>query len=820
MNVKLFIAIMLSGLASLLSVSFVNGQDPLADFLIENRLNRLLLTHREVQADRGLPDRNTAMEQLQQSYARELFRQVDDSPWTQKVWAKAKSYLALNPNRKSERLRLAVSHREVELLQRQHLMGERVAKADVDRIIEEINLLQRGVKQQVNNLDRLTELQQTELGDQDLLNQLRQQFGHGEYLLGWGHFLKSAASDQHSKPVLRDAESYFRSFLGLDPHANLIKFSAGQFGHQSRFQKMATVGLAAMMHGIGAGKQADHCFKIAEENASRGLNAESEIETINQWKFAVYLDGNRTQAAQMFDEKPELLRSKMLIGAILKQSDTADELVEKALTGLALNLDSDQLREALAAFPDALSHNEFLGPWIRGYLSLDDFQQDGEEASLKQATRELNEAANKLGPQVPAELRGHCRFLLGSCLHLNKNYPDAAHEFLRASELLRSAETFGDDDRDLAAESAYRALQSVRLLPGDQEDSKKRIATWLTANFGASPFARLTNFDADLDRRDGLSDREAVAYLSSLRKSESSSLIRSAASVELARRFHLSPNLPVDQFRNYLKTIQKDGRVSADAQIQTNFYFLSKLLAQPNPADFSAEIDDVLVNVKGLIEGAAATNMKTTGAAKFLYYQSLALRTLRPENYSRAHDYFQQLELVNHSSPWTSAAMTEIAKVFENAEDEMNVNDQAFRGRMIKVYEFLSKLTKSTKSANSEIVSLKLARLYIADERLLEAEELVLNSKQDILWLPLRADLAEKKNDLHQSASLWQQVEKQSPVGTETWLDARWKRLLVLHQIDEPGAIELLNRTIALNPSMPPTYATRFQQLADRWGTR
>ena len=113
MNVKLFIAIMLSGLASLLSVSFVNGQDPLADFLIENRLNRLLLTHREVQADRGLPDRNTVMEQLQQSYARELFRQVDDSPWTQKVLAKAKSSLATNPNRKSERLRLAVSHREV-----------------------------------------------------------------------------------------------------------------------------------------------------------------------------------------------------------------------------------------------------------------------------------------------------------------------------------------------------------------------------------------------------------------------------------------------------------------------------------------------------------------------------------------------------------------------------------------------------------------------------------------------------------------------------------------------------------------------------------
>ena len=803
---------MLSGLASLLSVSFVNGQDPLADFLIENRLNRLLLTHREVQADRGLPDRNTAIEQLQQSYARELFRQVDDSPWTQKVLAKAKSSLATNPNRKSERLRLAVSHREVELLRRDYLNGEKFAVAEVDRVIEEVTLIQRGVKQRVENLDRLTELKQTEIGDQSRLNQLRQLQRHGEYLLGWSYFLKSAAGGHPSKPVLRDAESFFRSFLGLDPHANLTKVPAIQFGNQNRFQWMATAGLAAVMRGIGSHEQADHCFQTALENARHGINAERETETINQLKFAGYLHGgDRTQAAQTLDENPKLLRNKKLTGAILKQSTTADELVEKAITGLALNLNVNRLREAFDAFPNVFFQNDVLGPWIRGYLALDEYQENEEPTSLKLAVRELGEATKRLDPNMPAEIRGHCRFLIGSCLYLNQDYQDAAKEFLRSSKLLTST------DQDLAAEAAYRALQSVRLIPGDQEAGEKGIANWLVTNFPASPFAKLANFDLELVRLDNLSNQEAVDHLITLRQNEPAIIVRSAISSELARRYSLLPNLPIQTLRDYAQRIQIDDRVSDDTKIQTNYYFVSKLLAQPSPLDFEKEVGDALVKVNELIERSPATGQKKTEATKLLYYQALALRTLQPENHTRAYEHFQHLISLSSSSPWTSASAIEIAKLFENLKDTQNIANHGFRSRMIEVYEYL---LKSPKASNEAVVSLQLARLYLTDDRLLEAEELAEHSKQDLLWLPIHAELAEKKNDLRQSAGLWQQVEKQSPAGTDAWLDARLKRLLVLYRFDERAATELLNRTIALHPSMPPNYAARFQKLADQWGAR
>ncbi len=797
--------------------------DPLEIFLRENGLNRMLITHLEVRAENAPNDRGKRIEQLHQAYATELFRRIENEAWSKNVLAKAKFSLAAHPNRKSERLRLAVAHREIELLQRDYLRAAAIGKTDVDQITEEIDLIQRGVKQQIENLDRLTELKQTEIGDARLLSQLRQQFRHGEYLLGWSHFFESAASLQHSKPVLRDAESSFRSFLDLDPHANLTKFSADQFGNQSRFQTMATAGLGAVMQGIGADKQAAYCFQTARENASLGLSAESEVDTINQWEFAGYLRDDRDRATKMLEDHTELLRNNELLGAILKRSNSADKLVEKALSGLTLMREVDQLRAAMESFPDAFSKGSgdaSVECWIRGYLSLDDFQKDEEDASLEQATLELSTATKQLDPQLPAEIRGHCRFLLASCLHLNKNYPDAAREFAQAAELLRRSEDFRLCDEDLAAEAAYRAIQSVRLIVGEQKPNQERIAAWLNANAPASAFTKLANFDLDLERRDALSDQDAIDYLNRFRENESSVLVRSAASIELARRYRLANKTPIARFRNYVNAIESDSRISDDARIQTYYYYVSKLLALPNPLDFSDEINDVLANVKAMVEGTLALNQRKPQAAKFLYFQSLALKTLQRDNYTIAHEYFQRVKQSNHSSPWTAAAALEIAKIFENAETEEKVGDPIFRRQMISLYEFVSNLPNAAMPTNQEVVAFQLARLYLADDRLLEAESQVEGLAQKTQWLPIRAKLAEKKNDLRGSAMLWQQLEKQFSPGTVTWLDARLERLLVLYQFDKQAAQKLLRQTIALHPNMPADRAIRFGQLADRWGRR
>jgi hypothetical protein len=824
---------------SLLSAAYSQTHSPAApgsqleEFLIQHRMNRLLLTHREIQAEGGTKDRDEAIEKLHLSYVRELFQPIVDEAWAQQVLAKVKVSIALNPNRKTEDLRLAVSHREIELLQRKYLMGTKVALTEVDRITEEVNLIRRSLKQQSENLERLTELNQTVIGDQGRLNQLRQQLRHGDYVLGWSHFFKSAALGQHHIPALRDAESYFRSFLEIAPHRNLTKFSADQFGRRSRFQTMATVGLAAVMRGIGAGgsveseKQAEHCFEVAEENAGFSVNAKREIEAIHQWNFAGYLNaGDPNLAARLLDNHPELLRHQTLIATILRRPDAGDELVAKALTGLALNRDLGQLREAVNASPNLLSEAQMdsqrgvLGPWIRGYLALDDYQTTAETASLEQATLELTEVIGRLDQQTPAEVRGHCRFLLGSCLHLKKDYAAAVREFMLAAELAISSETFQDGHQSLAAESAYRALQSVRLLSGDQKINKQNILRWLNDNCPSSPFTKLANFDADLPRRALLPDQAAIAYLSRLRRNAPSDLIRTAASEELAKRYSTAAGIPIKAFKDYVKTIRNDGQISNHAKIQINYHYVSKLISQRKPLDFEKKIEDVLINVKDLIEDSDAQQHNTNAVAKFLFFQSLALSKLRPADHQRAFGYFQQLKRLNDSSRWTSAAAIEIAKIFETAGNQGSFDDQVFRDKMIGVYEFLSQRTQLATSAARPAITLKLARLYLAGGRLSEAETLLPDLGEDPLWLPLQADLANQKNDLRLSATLWQKLEKQCSAGSDAWMDARWNRLLVLHRFDEATATELLIRTRALHPSMPPTHAARMTQLADQWGVR
>ena len=804
----------------LLSVSTsVHGQvneldaqlDPLESFLIENRLNRLLLTHREVRSSGQTENGDKALEQLQRFYAAELFRPLDDDPWSESILTKAKFALATHPNRKSQRLRLAVSHREIEVLQRDYLRGAEVVAEDVDRTIEEINLIQRGVNQQVENLQRLTELKETVIGDQGRLNQLRQQFGHGEYLLGWGHFLKSTASGHNNRPILRDAEAYFRSYLGIEPYTNLTKFSADRFGAQSRFQIMATVGLAIVMRVIGSNQQADHCFEVAMQNASHGLH--ENPKSIAQWKFTSFLfGGNGDQAMTMLGQNSELLRGHSLIDAILSHPEIGDELIAIALTQLALHFEGDLLVKSLVDFPNAISKDDGVGLWIGGYLALNEFQKTEESASLNLAIEKLNEAIKRFNTNTPAQICGHCRFLLGSCLYLSQRYQVATEEFLRASELLRTSPAF----QELAAEAAYRAFKSVRLTPGDQNDNRRTIAESINEHFPASGFAKLAKFELEIDQISSSTDQEIVDYLKMIRANALSKLVRSAASVELAKRYDSIANFPIETFGDFVQSIDRDDRITDQAQLQTYYYYVSTLIDRSNPLVFEKEISKTLAKIKTLIEGSPI-GRKRSETTKLLYFQILALRKSQPKNLSRVYEYFQKLKSLKVSSTWTSAATIEIAKAFEGAEDFENIDHQTSRNRMIEVYELL--LT-STTSANEDTASFRLAQLYLDDGRLIEAEGLLANREEDPLWLSVQAELAARKNDSRESAKLWRQVEKQNPTGTAGWLDARLQRVSVLHQFDERAATELFKRTLALNPNMPRGYVTKFKQLADKWGVR
>ena len=788
----------------------IGSKPSVEDFLIENGLPRLLLTYRETQASNATGDRAAVTEQLQRAYATELFRPVADLAWAKQLLIKAKMSLSANPIRQSQRLRLAVAHREVELRRLAFFNGERAV--EVEQIIDDLNSIQRGVKLQVDDLERLSELQQASLGDEVRLKELRQLQSHGEFLLGWSYLLQSTSQQHQDKQTLRDAESYFRTYLDLPPYLNLTKFSKNRFGKENRFQRSATVGLAVVMQAIGAEDQSKHCFAVAEAHAKSVRNSKREIEIIERLKLIHLLKQNDFAAAEtVFIDQPQRMSDSVILNAILNRPEMSVELTSLVLIQLALNSQSDQLRKTVKRFPAALANLGRKGLWIRGYLAWDDYQERGEPKMLQLATEQLQEANDALAKETRPAIGGHCQFLLARCSFEQKNFLAATKGFLLATKLLEK------HNRDLAAQSAYRAFQSSRLLPEDQRQTAETIAVRQMNNFPQSRFAQLTKFELTLDGLDGESNSDAIEYLARYRTVNRPDVVVSAATVEIARRYLASQQNEVQRFREFAKAINDDDRINTHAKIETNYYFLSALLEQTNSADLESEIDGVMSNVQSLLANPDSTNEKPSQKARQIYFETLVLRKFHSEDMDQAFINFQRIQSLNDSSPWTLAGITEVAKFFEDVENSRFATQQSLRMQMIDVYQNLHKILGSTKSTNLAAVKIKLAKLHLADGDIESANKLAEQASDVAAWLPILASLAEAKGNLRASENLWRRLEQLLRAGEDDWWKARMNRLAVLHQFDADQAKTMLDRTISLHPDAQPSVLAQLHALADQW---
>ena len=817
-NLRIVFVLWVSAAAHLLCPGSAFGQldspidttPSVEDFLIKHRLSRLLLTYQESQARSPTGDQAAATEQLQRSYATELFKPIANPAWADQLLARAKMSLAVNPVRQSRQLRLAVAHREVESMRSAFLNGEPVTQ--IDRILDDLNSIQRSVKQQVDDLERLSELQQSSLGDTIRLNEQRQLQGHGEYLLGWSYFLLSASKQHQDRQVLRDAESSFRSYLGLPPYLNLIKFSEDKFGKENRFQRSAGLGLAVVMQAIGADLQAKHCFAIAEAHADSSRNSKREIENIIHWRFIGLLNqGDLSTAKKMIVDQPEIIEDTVILNAILNRTEVDAELTSMVMIELALSFQADRLRLSIEQSPDALVRLADLRLWIRGYLAFDDYQQEGTQQMLQLATETLQTADENFDEKTRPAVRGHCRFLLANCNLEQKNYFVATKGFLSATQLLRNNEA------NLAAEAAYRAFQTARMLPKDQGRHGKTIATGLIENFPQSRFAKLAKFELMLDQLNSESNPDAIKYLARYRTDNWPDIVVSAATVEIARRYQSSAEKTAQDFREFMESVNSDSRISTHAKIETNYHYLSALLALKNSADLENEIEVVLSRLQSLLNHPDSTKGKQQKYARYIYYQMLVLRALHPSAQTDAFTHFQQLQSLIASSPWTLATTIEAAKFFEDVEDSRFTTEPVLRQQMIDVYQALNTISASTESTNREVVEVKLAKLYLADGKIDAANELAKDVPKNASWLPILAELAETQGEIRRSEMLWQRLEESLPQGNDGWWEARLNRLRLLHKINADKANAMLGRTLSLYPEAPQSVSAKLQELGERW---
>jgi len=225
----------------------------------------------------------------------------------------------------------------------------------------------------------------------------------------------------------------------------------------------------------------------------------------------------------------------------------------------------------------------------------------------------------------------------------------------------------------------------------------------------------------------------------------------------------------------------------------------------------------VLSQLESILNSPDATPPKRSEVARYIYFQTLVLRKLHPEDQSRAFEYFQQTQTLKDSSPWTLATTIETAKFFEDVPISRLATEPLLRKRIIEVFSSLLSGLAPTDTINREIAAVKLAKLYLADGQIEAARLLTEGVSEDATWLPVLASLAEKENNPSGSESLWQQLEQLLPTGSDDWWEARLNRLSVLHRLDAGRAEELLNSTIALYPETPQTFSDRLQALSEQW---
>ncbi len=789
-------------------------------FLNEFGLDRLLVTYQETQAGGSA----SAIKRLQRSYTRELFKPVSDEVWSKRLLTNAKRFLLAHSNQESQQLRLAIAHRELELHQSAYLIG----KSDVDfgPIVGELILLRRGLTQQVQNLQRLFELRQTAVGDNVLLDQRRQQLRHGEFLQGWVYYLQSAAKMHQDRQLLRDAESFFRSYLELEPYLNLTKISALKFGQRDRFRRSAIVGLAMAMQAIGADAQANHCFSIVRthEKSTDDMRA---IEDVTRWQFVGLLERRDFIGAKRL---LPFLDKNVLSGFILNRAEMDTELVSLAFTELALDFNASQLRNAIRRFPDTLKQQPDLENWILGCLAWDDFQTNDGAGSLEQAITKLQAAIESFDGQVHQEIQGHCRFLLASCRRVQGHYSDAIDGFLTSATLL------GQRQRSLAAEAIYNAWVTVRLVPVGQRQQPDTLALRLVSDFPQSRFAELAMFQMQLDRLKNKSSDAAFQFLGQCRSVDWPDAVVAMAAVEMAKQFRWSDGVTVRDFREFIEALSVDDRINDESKIEARHQFVSALLGRDDALPYADTIDEQLGQVERLLNSNRQIRHRGLKAVMQIYYRTLVLLDRQPIDQTQAFEYFQFLESLDVRSPWTLATLIQIARCFENVSHDRLCSDRSLRKQMIAVYHRLSMVQRSkgandwTVSAplyvgedgavapkNKDIVAVKLAELYIADGQIEAANRLTHGVPENMMWLPVLAALREVAGDFRRCAALWMSVEQRIAVGSDDWWEARLKRVAVLHQFDPSQAIDLVEQTMVLNPNAPERFSIRLRELAKQW---
>ena len=797
----------------------------LEQWLQDRELDSLLLEHLEsrLESTTDTKSREQVAQRLAILYGQELLT-ADGA--TQDLIDRTRSLIALYPQFKSGRLRVAMLHAR-------YIEGERAfrdwigagaaaepkqdLKQNLTQLDQDLSATILSLRNRSEELFASEQLNRDQRPGETERQMVDAEALHCQFLAGWTRYFRALVEENDQTDSLAKAELGFREFLQLDPQTILSDFDSKWFDFSSVWHVRAMAGLAAIETARKNESLSTRLYELMKSNAVSRDSREAVIRFrylghCYCGQFADAMNVLRDQGSIRAMSREGRVR---LWATVLDTSQATDsaEIKRLGLTGLTRNLAGEllvlELEKETAA---AIQEENFESLWTRGYAEFWKSQND-DDAAAEKAANLLQQALRVADDTANVDDKTRCRYLQAWLMLTRRELENAIDTFSDVAEQLSSV------DPQLASEAAWLAARTSIQLgkrdPSQTNEAWNRLGRFVRT-WPDSPNAPRAGFEKLRIELRSMPAEVAIDRLKEISKNDENygaSLFEIAA--QNFRLYETQTNDPKSMARlqQACLNVQSSNDTSLLHKARSGFLMANVLLRSKSiPAK---EIDSMLARCDAWLAQADDADQ---AIVEMLYYR---LQLQQREGDSEAA-FKTASEIVERgsNSRFEVQALIELAKRHD-AKLETSPSDRKALEAAIGIYQQLSqrlgrKSDQLKSSANARVALSRLGQLQQVAGLNTESES---SFQQLVNIFPSNANylrslaIAKGNRDIKGATEIWRRLASGSDPGSDLWFAAKLELANSLAGKDRAAAVRLIEQTMQLGGELPPQWQQKYDSI-------
>ncbi|MBM3999778.1 MAG: hypothetical protein FJ297_09620 [Planctomycetes bacterium] len=647
------------------------------------------------------------------------------------------------------------------------------------------------------------------------------------YFAGWSRYYRALMITGMNDDA-RKARADFRSLLEITDDEKVAALDPDLLGLESPWRARALIGLGLCEAGLGDLTESQACFQcLAKGGAPADLRGQADY-----WYVLGLINaGKREEAARFAATRIAALPSeptqeRVSLCALLvrsaygdpahRESDASRSIGQSGIRGLARLRQHGILRELLNKYQVAFDNPEgFTLRWLRG-RQLRETADRSKKADDYQAALEMLRAA-LVDPESAGDIvgAGHCRAELAWCLFQSGRIAEAAAEYARAAETLRTA---GDSG---AVESGWMAFAAAHRRWKDEGGSDQAVHAaldWLKREFPGHEHTRKAEFLAMRMSMGSAPPRQQIDALEKIPPSDPSYLAaRQERCRLLCEEWKHAPDAERDAAAESAVRAIDELFAAAGSRLDPTDVLRLRLMA----LDMAVQRGDWPTARRHL-----DANVETAAAPRDLLseWHYRGIQAGRGGNQpDRADPHVAWMLEQGSGTRFEIAGLVAAAKMADAAVEREGPSGSEAASRALAIYERLARSLGDTPEAlqanrNALAASTKYLALTRrlgrrADARLV-ADRLLAAFPKDRAFLRAAAQLAFEDADHAESLTHWRTILAGTRVGVAEWYEAKYHQIRCLMVVDPPAARTVFDQLRELDPDLgPPDWREKFVAL-------